>query len=113
MRAARRIKTSDEIAAMDQALRIAEHGLAAARAELRPGVSEQTLAGALLEAMAAGGVSTPATQDAAWVTSARTTVAVGRNRQVQQGDLVAFAAGALADGYVGRGGPDLAGRRHR
>jgi Xaa-Pro dipeptidase len=99
MRAARRIKTSDEIAAMDQALRIAEHGLATALGELRLGVSEQTLAGALLEAMAAGGVSTPATQDAAWVTSAEHPWRRA-NRQVQQGDLVAFAAGALADGYV-------------
>jgi Xaa-Pro dipeptidase len=101
MRAARRIKTSDEIAAMDQALRIAEHGLATARGELRLGVSEQTLAGALLEAMAAGGVSTPATQDAAWVTSRehpwRRATGDG---QVASGDLVAFSAGALADGYV-------------
>ena len=32
-------------------------------------VGEKTLAGVLLEAMAAGGVSTPSTQDAAWVTS--------------------------------------------
>src|SRR5271166_2341836 len=54
---------------MRTALRVAEAGIAAAVAELRPGLSEQTLAGAVLEAMAAGGVSTPATQDAAWVTS--------------------------------------------
>jgi Xaa-Pro aminopeptidase len=99
MRAARRTKTPDEIAAMDQALRLAEHGLATARAQLRVGVSEQSLAGALLEAMAAGGVSTPATQDAAWVTSAEQPFRRA-NRPVQQGDLVAFAAGALADGYV-------------
>lgn len=101
MREARRIKTPDEIATMGPALRIAESGLAAAVAELRPGMSERALSGAVLEAMAAGGVSTPATQDAAWVTSrehpwrrARTT------GEVQTGDLVALAAGALADGYV-------------
>lgn len=69
MRAARRIKTPDEIAAMGAALRVAEHGLVAALAELAPGVAERTLAGAMMGAMAAGGVSTPATQDAAWVTS--------------------------------------------
>jgi Xaa-Pro dipeptidase len=101
MRAARRIKTADEIATMGPALRIAEHGLAVALAELRPGVSEQTLAGAMMEAMAAGGVSTPATQDAAWVTSPehpwRRADAQG---EVRSGDLVAFAAGALAGGYV-------------
>src|ERR1700742_312074 len=101
MRAARRIKTADEIAAMGPALRVAEHGLAAALAELRPGVSEQTLAGAMLEAMAAGGVSTPATQDAAWVTSREHPWRRARARsEVRSGDLVAFAAGALAGGYV-------------
>jgi Xaa-Pro dipeptidase len=105
MRAARRIKTPDEVAAMNTALRVAEAGVAAAVAELRPGLSEQTLAGAVLEAMAAGGVSTPATQDAAWVTSRehpwRRATGDG---QVASGDLVAFSAGALADGYVGEVG---------
>jgi Xaa-Pro dipeptidase len=105
MRTARRIKTSDEVAAMGTAMRVAEAGVAAAVAELRPGLSEQTLAGAVLEAMAAGGVSTPATQDAAWVTSRehpwRRASGDGR---VRPGDLVAFGAGALADGYVGEVG---------
>jgi Xaa-Pro dipeptidase len=105
MRAARRIKTADEIAAMSPALRVAEAGLAAAVGELRPGVSEQTLAGMVLEAMAAGGVSTPATQDAAWVTSREHPWRRARtSREVRSGDLVAFAAGALADGYVGEVG---------
>ncbi|HWT47054.1 MAG TPA: M24 family metallopeptidase [Mycobacterium sp.] len=99
MRAARRIKTPDEIAAMGPALRVAEHGIAAAVGELKPGLSEQTLAGAVLEAMAAGGVSTPATQDAAWVTSREHPWQRGRS-EIRSGDLVAFAAGALADGYV-------------
>jgi Xaa-Pro dipeptidase len=99
MRAARRTKTPDEIAAMGPALRVAEHGIAAAVGELRPGVPEKTLAGAMLEAMAAGGVSTPATQDAAWVTSTEHPWRRA-NRNVRDGDLVAFAAGALADGYV-------------
>jgi len=105
MRAARRIKTPEELAAMSTVLRVAEAGVAAAVAELRPGLSEQSLAGALLEAMAAGGVSTPATQDAAWVTSRehpwRRATGDG---QVAAGDLVVFTAGALADGYVGEVG---------
>jgi Xaa-Pro dipeptidase len=105
MRTARRVKTLDEVAAMATALRVAERGIAAAVAELQPGLSEQTLAGAVLEAMAAGGVSTPATQDAAWVTSRehpwRRATGDGR---VRSGDLVAFTAGALADGYVGEVG---------
>jgi Xaa-Pro dipeptidase len=99
MRAARRIKTPDEIAAMGPALRIAEGGLAAAIAELRPGVSERTLAGVMMEAMAAGGVSTPATQDAAWVTSPEHPWRRA-DHGVREGDLVAFAAGAVAGGYV-------------
>ncbi|SOX54036.1 aminopeptidase P family protein [Mycobacterium ahvazicum] len=99
MRAARRIKTADEIATMDSALRIAEHGLATAVSQLAPGVSEQTLAGVMMEAMAAGGVSTPATQDAAWVTSRERPWHRGQ-ASAQPGDLVAFAAGALANGYV-------------
>jgi Xaa-Pro dipeptidase len=108
MRAARRVKTPDEIAAMGPAMRVAERGIAAAVAELRPGLSEQALTGAMLEAMAAGGVSTPATQDGAWVTSRehpwRRARATG---EVRPGDLVAFAAGALADGYVGEVGRTL------
>ncbi|SPM27015.1 M24 family metallopeptidase [Mycobacterium terramassiliense] len=99
MRTARRVKTADEIAAMGPALRVADRGLAAALAELRPGVSERTLAGAALEAMAAGGVSTPATQDVAWVTS-REHPWRRCHGDVRAGDLVALAVGALADGYV-------------
>jgi Xaa-Pro dipeptidase len=99
MRAARRIKTADEIAAMSPAVRIAKHGLATALGALAPGVSEQTLAGVMMEAMAAGGVSTPATQDAAWVTSRERPWYRG-SAVVGGGDLVAFAAGALANGYV-------------
>ena len=101
MRTARRVKTPDELAAMGAALRVAEAGVAAAVGELRPGLSEQTLAGAVLEAMAAGGVSTPATQDAAWVTSREHPWRRARGEdRVESGDLVVLAAGALADGYV-------------
>jgi Xaa-Pro aminopeptidase len=105
MRAARRIKTTEEVAALREAIRVAEVGLAAAVAELRPGISEKTLAGVLLEAIAAGGVSTPATQDAAWVTARdhpwRRASADGR---VEAGDLVAFSAGVLDAGYTGEVG---------
>lgn len=105
MREARRIKTADEIAAMGSAIRIAEGGLAAGVAELRAGLSEPTLAGAVLEAMAAGGVSAPATQEAAWVTSRERPWQRARpHGTAREGDLVAFAAGALAGGYVGEVG---------
>ena len=105
LRAARRIKTPDEIAVLRGALDVADAALEAARAELAPGVTEQSLTGALMEAMAAGGVTTPATQDGAWITSkdhpwrrART------DGRIEYGDLVAFSAGVMADGYVGEVG---------
>ncbi|CAN5585020.1 M24 family metallopeptidase [soil metagenome] len=105
MRAARRLKTIDEVATLTGALRVAESALAATVAELRPGATEQSLAGVLFEAEAAGGVCTPATQDAAWVTSREE---AGRRSagggHVRDGDLVAIAAGVLADGYVGEVG---------
>jgi Xaa-Pro aminopeptidase len=105
MRAARRIKTAEEVLALRDSIAVAEAGLAAAVSELRPGVSEQALAGVLLEALAAGGVCTPSNQDVAWVTSRehpwRRVNADGR---VQAGDLVAFSAGVLAGGYMGEVG---------
>ncbi|GAA5065430.1 M24 family metallopeptidase [Nocardia callitridis] len=105
LRAARRIKTPEEILALRATLRVADAGLAAAVAQLRVGVDEQTLAGVLLEAMAAGGVSTPATQDAAWVTSREHPwQRVGGDRRTTPGDLVAFASGVLGDGYIGEVG---------
>lgn len=101
LRAARRVKTAEEILALRNALAVAEKGLATGVAELIPGTTEKHLAGAILEAEAAGGVSTPATQDAAWVTSRdhpwRRAEGDGR---IREGDLVALSAGVLADGYV-------------
>ncbi|OCB09439.1 Xaa-Pro aminopeptidase [Mycolicibacterium porcinum] len=101
MRAARRVKTAEEIQALRRALTVAEEGLARGVSELVAGTTEKRLAGAILEAEAAGGVSTPATQDAAWVTSKdhpwRRAQGDGR---VSEGDLVALSAGVLADGYV-------------
>lgn len=124
MRAARRVKTAEEIAALRESVAVAESALAAAVAELRPGVTEQALAGVVLEASAAGGVSTPSNQDVAWVTS-RTHPwrrADGDGR-IQDGELVAFSAGVLAGGYVGEVGrtwpagkkqaPDGAAALHR
>jgi Xaa-Pro dipeptidase len=106
MRAARRIKTAQEIAALRESVAVVESALATAVSELRPGVSEQVLAGVLLEAAAAGGVSTPANQDVAWVTSREHPWrrADGIQGRIQDGDLVAFSAGVLAGGYVGEVG---------
>ena len=105
MRIARRIKTPEEITALRNAARVAQAGLVAALSELVPGITEQSLTGSMLEAMAAGGVSTSATQDGAWITSRAHPWRQGpRDRRVAAGDLVALASGALADGYVGEVG---------
>jgi Xaa-Pro aminopeptidase len=105
MRAARRIKTAEEVASLREAIAVAESGLVAAVSELRPGVSEQLLAGVLLEALAAGGVSTPSNQDVAWVTSRdHPWRRVDGDGRVNDGDLVAFSAGVLAGGYIGEVG---------
>jgi Xaa-Pro aminopeptidase len=105
LRAARRIKTPDEVAVMRGALRVAEQAVETARSELVAGTTEQSLTGVMMEAMAAGGVTTPATQDGAWITPKdhswrRDAI----DRRIKNGDLVALTAGALADGYVGEVG---------
>ncbi|MGE0215777.1 M24 family metallopeptidase [Mycolicibacterium sp.] len=101
MRAARRVKTPEEVAVLRRALVVAEKGLAAGVAALGPGATENTLAGAVLEAEAAGGVSTPATQDAAWVTAKdHPWRRAGGDGRVRDGDLVALSAGVLAEGYA-------------
>ncbi len=105
MRAARRIKTPDEVVVLRGALRVAEDSLAVAVGELRPGITEHELTGILLEAQAAGGVSTPATQDGAWATSREHPGQRARTGgRIENGDLVAFSAGVLADGYLGEVG---------
>jgi Xaa-Pro dipeptidase len=105
MRAARRIKTPDEVAILRGALGVAEDSLAIAVGELHGGTVEQALTGVMLEAQAAGGVSTPATQEGAWVTSREHPWRRARSDgRIENGDLVAFSAGVLADGYVGEVG---------
>src|ERR1700758_2842407 len=109
MRAARRIKTTEEVVSLRKAIAVAESALAAAVAELRPGVSERLLAGVLLEALAAGGVSTPSNQDVAWVTSRdhpwRRVDGPDRIQgRIKHADLVASSAGVLAGGYIGEVG---------
>lgn len=99
LRSARRIKTGEEIEAIRAAVGVAENGLAAAVAELRPGVGERDLTAVFMDAMASQGVTTPATQDVVRITSDRPADGV-----VRAGDLVAFDAGVVADGYAGEVG---------
>ncbi len=102
LRRARRVKTPEEVGAIRASLGVAERSLGAAEAALSPGVTERQLTGVFMEAMASAGVTTPATQDVAWITS-RTQPwhRASRDTPVQPGDLVAFDAGVILNGYVG------------
>ena len=89
LRSAKRVKTPEEVDAIRDAIAVAEAGLAASVAELKPGVSERQLTAAFMDAMATRGVTTPARQDVARFTS---------------DDMVAFSAGVVAGGYTGEVG---------
>jgi Xaa-Pro dipeptidase len=105
IRAARRIKTPEEIDTLRESVRVAEVGLAAGVAKLRSGALVQDLTAVLLEAMTAGGVSSPAHQDAVWVTDKdHPWRRVCGDDRVHDGDLVAFASGVVDRGYIGEVG---------
>lgn len=105
IRAARRIKTPEELDSLRESIRVAEVGLAAGVARLQSGASVQDLTAVLLEAMTAGGVSSPAHQDAVWVTAKdHPWRRVRGDERVHDGDLVAFASGVLDRGYIGEVG---------
>ncbi len=104
LRAARRIKTTEEVESLRAAVGIADRALAHTVAELRPGVSERELTGAFMDAMASFGITTPATQDVVRITTAGRPRAPRGEGVVRAGDLVAFDAGVVADGYAGEVG---------
>ena len=69
---------------------------------LRRGVTERQLTGVFMEAMASPGVTTPAHQDVAWITSRQDPWRrASRDTPAGPGDLVAFDAGVMLGGYVG------------
>ena len=102
LRRARRIKSAEEVDAIRASVRIAERALGAAVAALAPGITERQLTGVFMEAMAAAGVTTPTTQDVAWITSREHPWRrSSRDAEVRADDLVAFDGGVLSGGYVG------------
>jgi Xaa-Pro aminopeptidase len=103
LQAARRVKTPEEIAAIQAAVRTAETALVVAVAELRPGVTERHLTAAFMDAMAREGVTTPATQRVARIATSRHGDLDG-DGLVQKEDLVAFDAAVVAAGYAGEVG---------
>jgi Xaa-Pro aminopeptidase len=102
MRRVRRIKLPEEINAIRTSVRLTEHALAAAETAFAVGITERQLTARFMEAMAEAGITTPTSQDVAWVTSRDLAWGRGtRNAAVAAGDLVAFDAGLLCDGYYG------------
>ena len=105
LRRVRRVKTPEEIDAIRASVRVAERSLMRAATALVPGTSERQLTASFMEEMASAGVTTPSTQDVAWVTSREHPWRrAGRDAPVERGDLVAFQAGVLRGGYVGEVG---------
>ena len=102
LRRARSTKLPAEVDAIRASIGIAERALAVTLDALAPGVTERQLTGVFMEAMASQGVTTPATQDVAWITS-RSSRGSGPSRDtpVADGDLVAFDAAVISDGYFG------------
>ena len=102
LRRARSTKLPAEIDAIRDSIGIAERALAVALDTLAPGVTERQLTGVFMEAMANQGVTTPATQDVAWITSRHQPwERSSRDTPVADGDLVAFDAAVISDGYFG------------
>lgn len=105
LRRVRQVKAPEEIDAIRSSIRIAERGVAAAEAALAVGVTERQLTAVFMETMAAAGVTTPTTQDVAWVTSrVDPWRRSSRDAGVAADDLVALDAGILRSGYVGEVG---------
>jgi len=104
LEAARQVKAPEEVAAIRVAIAVAEAALAEAVAAVRPGVSEQHLAGVFMGAMARHGVTTPATQRVARITPGPAPRRPGDGGTAGRDDLVAFDAGVVASGYSGEVG---------
>ena len=102
MRRARRCKTPAEVEELRTSVALADRCLAAAEALLRVGVTERALTGAFMEEMALAGVTTPSSQDVAWITSPEHPWRRGgRDVRVAEGDSVVLAGGVVRGGYTG------------
>jgi len=102
MRRARRTKTTAEVAELRASVALAERCLAAADATFATGVSERQLTGAFMAEMARAGVTTPASQDVAWITSPDHPWRRGpRDARLAEGDLVVLSGGVIRGGYTG------------
>jgi len=104
LRAARAVKSPDELACIETATAIAEAALTAMIATLRPGVSERELLAAYAARIAELGATTPPTEGVVCATPRHGPVALRRvptDRTVGPGELVVLDPGAMYNGYEG------------
>jgi Xaa-Pro aminopeptidase len=99
LRRARSVKTPQEIDAVRTSVGVAERALDTTAAAVAPGVTERQLTAVFMEAMASAGVTTPASQDVAWITSpAEPWRRASRETAVAAGDLVVLEGGVVVGG---------------
>lgn len=108
IRAARRIKTADELQCIHTACAIAEAALSASIDALRPGVREADLLGVFEQRMSAFNVTAPAVEGTFCATPRSASGSRGAplrllpgDRSINEGDLVALSSGVLYAGYEG------------
>ena len=108
MRAARRIKTADEIGCIRTACAIAESALSASIDALRPGIREAELLGVFEQRMAAMNVTAPAVEGTFCATPRSAEGSrvpplrqLHGDSSINEGDLVALSSGVLYAGYEG------------
>jgi Xaa-Pro aminopeptidase len=108
MRAARRIKTADEIQCIRTACAIAESALSASIDALRPGIREAELLAVFEQRMSALNVTAPAVEGTFCATPRSAQGSRGlpvrllpTDRSINEGDMVALSSGVLYAGYEG------------
>ena len=108
IRAARRIKTADEIQCIRTACAIAEAALSASIDALRPGVREADLLALFQQRMTAFNVTAPAVEGTFCATPRSASGFRGAplrllsgDRSINEGDLVVLSSGVLYAGYEG------------
>ena len=95
-------KTADELACVQTALSLAEAALAALDDALEPGISERTLLGVFVEAVARLGAPTPPSESVVFATPRQGPVRfryLASDRLINKGELVVLSPGALYAGY--------------
>jgi Xaa-Pro aminopeptidase len=101
MRGLRRVKLPEEITALRIAASVAESSLVHAIGALRPGVTESELRGVYLERASNLGAPQFALQGTFTVVDGPQLRHISSDRAIDDGDLVALAAGSLWAGYEG------------